>query len=219
MSQSVLPTESRSSRFLAPAGRVVAAARVLLVSTFKINFVSSSETGSNLKKMRTHSCSCRLLQNKKQRAFWGSSWSVEFLILGSGGSPVPSPVPPCSRSQESLLWRQPLGVGSYINTFARVSLVAVLLSRLVPAAFGGNRLVNQWIKPTDNLQEIPPDRRPHRDLPSRLEEKWNNGFFKVKICCAGARLTHKCSVIPARLIALLSRRCQFLPEERRPGWY
>lgn len=69
VSEWVLPTEYKSSRFLAPAGRAVAAPPVLLVSTFKINFVSSSETGSNLKKMRTHSCSCRLLQNKKQKAF------------------------------------------------------------------------------------------------------------------------------------------------------
>lgn len=74
-------------------------------------------------------------------------------------------------------------VGSYINTCQSLSscfsfcVSAAAVRPSSSAALGGNRLVNQGIKPTDNLQEIPSDRRSSRELLSCLKEKWNNRLF------------------------------------------
>lgn len=51
---------------------------------------------------------------------------------------------------------------------------AAVVEHSSSAALGGNRLVNQWIKPTHNLQEIPAGRRSYGELQSCLKEKWNN---------------------------------------------
>lgn len=61
---------------------------------------------------------------------------------------------------------------THVGVFAQIFFLCFCRSSLV--ALGGNRLVNQWIKPTDHQQEIPADRRSYWELLSCLKEKWNN---------------------------------------------